>query len=181
MFDPYDPTDEFATDGGGRRIHKIEGDAEDIPEVNFGIYRSQNDYDLPASKDMSMGGVSIRSIVNRPYTLGQVVRLMSAFFESFPRDEGLLVQSAFWMRWFAGMHFFEDANHRTGMSSLRTTMRTNGIEPPPKLEDVGDKAYGVLDDSKEVRDYCEVSVESMFEKDDLYDVWVGYFDDVLGP
>jgi hypothetical protein len=178
--DPYDPTDEFVSDGGERRIREIEGDAEDIPEVNFGIFRSSKDYDLPASKDISLGGPSTRSVVNRPYTLGQVVSLMSEFFERFPRDEPLLVQSAFWMRWFAGMHFFEDANHRTGMSSLRTTMRTNGTEPPPKLDDVGDKAYGVLDDSKEVRDYCEVSEENMFEKDDLYEVWKGYFDDVLG-
>jgi len=173
---------EFETDGGEPRIEKIEGDAEEIPEVNFGIYRSSKDYDLPASKDRSIGGTSVRSIVNRPYTLEQVVSLTEDFFDIFPRDEPLLMQSALWMRWFAGMHFFEDANHRTGMSTLRVTMQNNDREPPDELSDIKDMSdfsKTAIDASKEVRDHVEVSPSDMYEEDDLYEVWYRYFEEVL--
>jgi len=178
MFDPYDPTDEFKTDGGETRIEQIPMKGESVVGFNFGLYRREDqDYDLRSSKSLSHGGVSRRSVVHPHHTYGKATHLISEFFDEFPTDIIFLEQAGLWMRWFSGMHFFEDGNHRTGIASLRRAAEANNIEEPPKFDEVDrEVTETALDASKAVREDVDVSQEMMFVRDDLYEVWRSYFE-----
>jgi prophage maintenance system killer protein len=160
-------------------IDYVKGDVEEIPDVNLAIYQSEQEYDLLSTKEDSLGGVVKRTLTNRRYSLEMVEKHLTEFFEGFPYDRTLTEQAALVMRWFAGMHFFEDANHRTGMSVLRTTMENNGIEPPSELQEACQRTETAIDASKKVREEGLVTPSKMYEKDELYEVWYNYFEDVL--
>jgi len=160
-------------------IENIKSDVEDIPVLNFKIYRSNKEYDLPPTKANFLGGATERTIIDDPYSLEKVEDYLRQFFDNFPYEKSLTEQAAFWMRWFAGMHFFEDANHRTGMSTLRITMENNGIVPPPEIQNAGERVETAIDASERVREEGMVTPSNMYEKDGLYEVWYNYFDDVL--
>ena len=76
-----------------------------------------------------------------------------------------------------GKHFFDDANHRTAIALLRKILRDNGIEPG---EWPVERVVRVRDESHEVRkNIPPVHLDTLYEKDELYDVWHRFFTDVL--
>jgi len=97
--------------------------------------------------------------------------------EEFPTDRPLPEQCALWMHAVVGYHFFEDANHRTAIALLRRVLRDNGISPgewPTKrVREVRDESHEVRRESPRVR------LDTLYEKDELYDVWYRFFTDVL--
>jgi len=95
----------------------------------------------------------------------------------FPTDEPLVDQCALWMHAVVGKHFFPDANHRTAMALLRRLLYENGIEPGDWPIERTEKAR---DDSHEVRaEIPPIRMDMLYERDELFDLWRRYFDDVL--
>lgn len=95
----------------------------------------------------------------------------------FPIDEPLVDQCAHWMHAVAGRHFFEDANHRTAIAMLRRLLRENGI--PPGEWDT-ERTIQIHDDSHDIRAEIEsVRMDTLYEKDELFEAWREYFNDVL--
>ena len=95
----------------------------------------------------------------------------------FPTNEPLVDQCAFWMHAVVGKHFFPDANHRTAMALLRRLLRDNNIEPGKwPIE----RTKRVRDESHAVRaELSRITIDRLYERDDLFEVWRQYFDDVL--
>jgi hypothetical protein len=182
MFDPYDPTDEFVSDGGERRISE-EGVPDDpmVPvDANVDIAEDPSQtYNGVQVSRMSMR-VTRSRVIYSEYNPDEVVHLVGSFFEQFPTDAALIEQSALWVRFFAGFHFFQDANHRTGMNTLEYAMLRSGIEWT-EFNEYDDKTRIAREKSKEIRTPESMGEVEMFRKDRLYRVWKDYFDDVLLP
>jgi len=92
----------------------------------------------------------------------------------FPFWERRCRQCAHWMRAFAGLHFFPDANHRTAMGTLYAVLDANDLTP------VGDWPFEWVDvavvRSKLLRGYhCDVRFDTLWERDELYHHWLRYF------
>jgi hypothetical protein len=82
------------------------------------------------------------------------------------------------VRAFAGLHFFYDANHRTGIATLRAMMEERGVvENFKPFGDFEPRTVAALDASKEER--RRITRDEIYEKDSLYEVWRSYFEDVL--
>lgn len=95
----------------------------------------------------------------------------------FPTDEPLVEQCAHWMHAVVGRHFFPDANHRTAMAMLRRLLQENGIEPG---EWPNDRTVAATRESHRVRrEIDSVRMDTLYQKDELFDVWRCYFSDVL--
>lgn len=77
-----------------------------------------------------------------------------------------------------GKHFFEDANHRTAIAMLRRLLQKNGIEvdrwPTDRVTAARDESHKVR------REIPPIQLDTLYEKDELYDVWLRFFTDVLG-
>lgn len=95
----------------------------------------------------------------------------------FPTDEPLVDQCALWMHAVVGKHFFPDANHRTAIALLRKLLRENDIDPgtwPIK------RTQKARDESHKVRrELPPIRMDTLYERDELFDVWYDYFTDVL--
>lgn len=106
----------------------------------------------------------------RNHNLNRVLR-------EFPTEEPLVDQCAHWMHALVGKHFFPDANHRTAIVLLRKLLRDNGIEPGEwSLE----RTRQVRDESHRVRrELPQIRMDTLYERDPLFDVWYRYFQDVL--
>ena len=102
---------------------------------------------------------------------------LNTVLEEFPTDRPLPEQCALWMRAVVGKHFFEDANHRTAMALLRKLLRENDIAagewPVERVEEVRDRSHAVRQEIPPVR------LDTLYEKDELYRVWLQFFTDVL--
>lgn len=97
--------------------------------------------------------------------------------DEFPTDEPLVEQCALWMHAVVGKHFFPDANHRTAIALLRRLLRENGIDPGQWSIERTERAR---DESHEVRrEISRVRLDTLYERDELYEVWRRYFEDVL--
>lgn len=105
----------------------------------------------------------------------QLNRLM----EEFPRTEPLAQQCAHWMRAIVGLHFFPDANYRTGMATLYGLLSGND------LRDQIDEWPGSTIDravlySKLIRGLVTtVTFDTLWLRDELYRHWERYFRDLL--
>ena len=76
-----------------------------------------------------------------------------------------------------GKHFFPDANHRTALALLRRVLRANGIDPGQWPVE---RTESARDESHEVRrEIPQIRLDTLFERDPLYEVWERYFEDVL--
>ena len=81
----------------------------------------------------------------------------------------------------AGKHFFPDGNHRTAFLLLRRLLQENGIAPgewpPDRTADARDESHRVRREIRPVR------LDTLYERDQLFQVWRRYFEDVLsdGP
>lgn len=102
---------------------------------------------------------------------------LNTVFEEFPTDQPLPEQCALWMHAVVGKHFFEDANHRTAMVLLRKLLRDNEIDigqwPTDRVREVRDQSHAVR------QEIPPVHLDTLFEKDELYRVWLQFFNDVL--
>jgi len=184
MFDPYDPTDEFETDGGEPRISEkgIPDDPMVPVDVNVDIAEDPSQiYEGMEVSRMSMRVPRAR-VIDPDYDLDEVVRLTREFFKHFPVEVSLEEQSAYWVRFFAGFHFFQDANHRTGVNTLESAMVRSGLEGAYFIgEENEDRTRVAREKSKDVRNPGMMDEMGMLRKDTLYRVWKDYFDDVLSP
>ncbi|AHZ21983.1 hypothetical protein E6P09_07665 [Haloferax mediterranei ATCC 33500] len=99
--------------------------------------------------------------------------------DDFPRDEPLLDQCAFWMHAVVGKHFFPDANHRTAIALLRQLLVENGINPgkwsPERTRQARDESHRVRREIEPIR------LDSLYVRDELWEVWKRYFEDVFEP
>lgn len=97
--------------------------------------------------------------------------------DDFPTDEPLVDQCALWMHAVVGKHFFPDANHRTAVALLRRLLRENGIEPGDwsieRTEQARDESHAVR------RELPPTRLDTLYERDALFEVWRQYFEDVL--
>lgn len=95
----------------------------------------------------------------------------------FPINHTLCEQCAGWMHAVAGRHFFPDANHRTALALLRKLLRDNGITPGKWP--LYDSRQTVIR-SHEVRQEIEdVRLNTLYNRDRLFLVWLLYFKRVL--
>lgn len=186
MTDPRDTSDESSTDGGERRI-TADGVPDDpmVPvDLNVSIAEDPSQvYEGVRVSRMSMR-ITRSRVIDPRYSLDEVVALIGEFFDEFPTDVPLVEQSARWVRFFAGFHLFQDANHRTGMNTLEVAMLESGPENTPPVIDGREheeETKVARKKSKRVRDVREISSSRIFEDDRLYHVWYDYFDDVLSP
>lgn len=95
----------------------------------------------------------------------------------FPIDEPLVDQCAHWMHAVVGKHFFRDANHRTAMFVLRRLLRANEIElgnwPEQRVAEASRESHRVRYEIESVR------VDSLYRRDELFEVWRRFFEEVL--
>lgn len=179
------PSDMLRADGGEPRIHREAVPDDPMVAIDVNVSIAEDPSQLYEAVDVSRMSMRItRSRVIDPrYTLDEAESLISEFFDGFPVDISLVEQSALWLRFFAGFHLFQDANHRTGFNTLQVAMINSGIQVESVLEEENmERTRVAREKSREVRDVEEISDRrNVFEKDALYHVWRDYFDDVLSP
>lgn len=142
-------------------------DAEDIKQRNTVFLESDSPYDILEHQTR----YSVRADIWRVRN-GDLRKL----FYRFPFNEDVLEQCALWMHAMTGKHFFPDANHRTGIMTLRKILRENNYRPTnwPTL-----RTQAAIQRSKETRRSLSVNLGNLYEKDPLYEIWELYFYDVL--
>lgn len=99
--------------------------------------------------------------------------------EEFPRTDPLPQQCAHWMRAIVGLHFFPDANHRTGMATLYGLLDTNNVA---KLAEdwPGSRIDRAVLYSKLIRSLItSVTFDKLWLRDELYCHWERYFRDLF--
>lgn len=105
----------------------------------------------------------------------QLNRLM----REFPRIEPLPQQCAHWMRAIVGLHFFPDANHRTGMATLYGLLNANGLAPPNE-EWPGEEIDRAVVQSKLIRGlHVTPTFDTLWLRDELFVHWHRYFRGLL--
>lgn len=159
----------------GARIEEVPVTPEDVLETNFSLYNSGYAYRIGRNVEPETPD---DLVLKNVYTPEEVRDISADIIEKFPEEEPLTVQSALWVRAFAGLHFFYDANHRTGIATLRAMMEENEIvECFEPFGDFKPRTVAALDASKEERRW--ITRDEIYEKDALYEVWKEYFEDVL--
>lgn len=182
MSDAYDLTEKVAGDGGRRRIadEAVPDDPRFPILTNVSIARDPSQ----EYEGVQVGRFTMRippeKVVDEYYTIEEAEELIGEFFSEFPTDESLVAQSGLWMRFFAGFHLFKDANHRTGMETLNVVMHRSGIDAFPfRSDELEERTREAQRASRRVRSPDRMTREDIIKKDDLYEVWRRYFDDVL--
>ena len=142
-------------------------DAEDFKVRNTSFLIGGSHYDNPYSKPVEELRHEIWAVRNQDRR--RVIR-------GFPLEDPLLEQCGLWMRAVVGKHYFPDANHRTAIALLRELLRDNGIEPGSwpieKTKTVRARSHDVR------RELPPVTLDTLYERDELYDLWFEYFQDV---
>ena len=168
-------TEGFENFDDGARIKEGPVTPEDVLETNLSLYNSGYAYRIGRNVEPETPG---DLVLKNVYTPDDVRNISAEIIENFPKEEPLTVQSALWVRAFAGLHFFYDANHRTGIATLRAMMDESGVvecfEPFKNFEP---RTIAALDASKEDRRW--ITRDKIYERDALYEVWRSYFEDVL--
>lgn len=112
----------------------------------------------------------------RNHNLRRVVR-------EFPREEPLRQQCALWVHAIVGKHFFPDANHRTAVATLRNLLRQNGIDYADwsieRLREAREKSHQVRLELGRRDDIRDVRMDTLYRRDELYEIWLGFFEDEL--
>jgi len=100
---------------------------------------------------------------------GDLNRVMA----EFPITEPLVDQCAHWVRAIAGLHFFPDANHRTAMATLNTTLNLNGVGG---IRWSGERYRVAIFRSKLLRRFIiDVRFDTLWRRDELFQNWRRYF------
>jgi len=162
MSSPTDPPDPRITD-----LSSIEAENFKFRNTEF-LKSDQHHYDNPHDASFVEQRRDIWRVRN-----GDLRRVL----DEFPTDRPLIEQCALWMHAVVGKHFFDDANHRTAIALLRKILRDNGIEPGGWP---AERVVRARDESHEVRkNIPPVHLDTLYETDELYDVWHRFFTDVL--
>jgi len=179
------------TDGhGDSRITEVQLDENSLISINIALYVAEDqvypefeDVDLEDATDEELA----EAVVDGLYSISEVREISGELVDRFPTDEPLTVKAALWVRAVAGLHLFRDANHRTGLRSLRDILSANGIEMygDPLGDKMQKKNERVIELSKRVRqrerttEGKEYRGQEMYEKDELFGIWLSYFNGVL--
>lgn len=142
-------------------------DAEDIKQRNTVFLERDHPYDILQHQTPQQVRAEIWRVRNSD---------LRELFRRFPFDEPILEQCALWMHSMAGKHFFPDANHWTGIVTLREILRENGYEPGkwPII-----RTQAAIKRSKRICRNLTIDLGNLYEKDPLYEIWQLYFYDVL--
>lgn len=174
------------------RITEVPLDENSLISINIALYVAENqvypefedvDVDLEDATDEELAD----AVVDGRYSIWEVREISGELVDRFPTDESLTVQAALWERAVAGLHLFRDANHRTGLRSLREILSANGIEMygDPIGDELREKNEKVIELSKKVRQRQKTTEgrdyrgQEMYEKDELFGIWLSYFNSVL--
>lgn len=146
-------------------------DPETIKEINRGEFKSGAQYGLvKEDSNLTERELTERRISNVPAS--RINRLI----EEFPTNEPLPQQCAHWMRAFTGIHFFPDANHRTGMNTLQILVDHNCDTELSITDDIG---WYILQ-SKLIRHLqSDIRFNTLWKRDEHYTLWHRYFRQVL--
>jgi death-on-curing protein len=140
MIDPYDPTEEFSTDGG---------DEYEYPTVDriYGLH------DAVAERDENVES----GVVNEGQIANALDYIQHGAFGEKP--EGLFGKSAYLMKKIIQGHEFTDGNKRTGLYAAKDFIEMNGyeVEMSPELIEVSVH----LAEGKDVE---ETELEEMWKK-----------------
>jgi prophage maintenance system killer protein len=162
MSDSMDPDSPRITD-----LSSIDPENFKFRNTEF-LKDKEHHYDNPHNKTFTEQRADIWRVRN-----GDLARLL----EDFPIDQSLPEQCALWVHAVVGKHFFEDANHRTAIALLRKLLRDNGIDPGNWPTD---RVKQARDESHDVRRKIQaVHLDTLYEEDELYCVWLRFFTDVL--
>lgn len=110
--------------------------------------------------------------------LNQHGKRIYRILREFPYDFPLISQCAHWMRAIAGLHWFPDANHRTGMTLLEIILDRNDLDSDPLPGRFRNR--GVLR-SKLLRllHINSTTLCDLWKRDIYYQHWYEYFLDVF--
>jgi len=143
-------------------------DAEDFKLRNTKFLRGNTEYEQTGNESFEHLRHQIWATRN-----GDLRCVLSRFPTKWPLEE----QCAGWMHAVVGKHFFPDANHRTAVALLRRLLAENSIEYTDwsldRLRDSRKESHVVRREIETVR------LNTLYRKDDLYDVWWRFFDDEL--
>lgn len=186
--DLYEITDE------GRQF--LSG-ASSVP-VEAGYVRFEDVLDLPSRRITEFDSLdpTVVKIINREFfddasndygwvredpelTRSRIMNVkgwqLNRLMEEFPRFVSLPRQCAHWMRAIVGLHFFPDANHRTGMATLYALLDANGVAPREGTWPGDDIETAVLY-SKLLRSVVtSVTFDTLWLRDELFLHWEQYF------
>jgi hypothetical protein len=186
--DPCDPPDEFGDDEP--RIEEIQLGKDSLISINIALYVSE-EQEYAGRRDIDIDEATneelARAVVDERFTIGGVRDLSGELIDSFPYEESLTVQAALWQRAVVGLHLFRDGNHRTGLRSLRDILEMNDIElyKEPlgeKLRKRNEKAIELSRGTRLREKFTEGKTytgNEMYQKDELFGVWLSYFSEVL--
>ena len=149
-------------------------DLSSIEPENFKVRNTEflkdkkHHYDNPRNKTYTEQRAEIWRVINDD---------LDRVLEDLPIDRQLHEQCALWVHAVVGKHFFEDANHRTAIALLRKLLRDNRIDPGNWPTD---RVMQARDESHDVRrEIPAVRLDTLYEKDALYCVWLQFFTDAL--
>jgi len=143
-------------------------DAEDFKIRNAKFLHGHTEYEQTGNESFETLRHQIWATRN-----GDLRRVLDQFPMEWPLEE----QCAGWMHAVVGKHFFPDANHRTAVALLRRLLAENGIEYADwsltRLRDARKESHAVRREVETIR------LDTLYRKDELYDVWWRFFDDEL--
>jgi prophage maintenance system killer protein len=136
-----------------------------IKKINMRFFEDENqEYGLVLNSTSETKSRILNQSGNRIY---RIIR-------EFPSDIPLVSQCAHWMRAFAGLHWFPDANHRTGMTLLEIILDQNGLDSDPLP---GSYRNRVVLRSKIIRlvHIDSTTLRDLWKRDIYYEHWYEYF------
>lgn len=181
---------EILGDGGEKQITEVPLNRDSLISINIALYVSKNQ-EYAGRKEIDIEEASseelAKAVVDERYTISEVRDLSEEVINRFPLGESLTVQAALWQRAIVGLHLFRDGNHRTGLRSLRDILEMNGIETykKPLKRELRERSEKTMKLSRGVRlreKFSEGKTytgEEMYEKDELFGIWISYFSEVL--
>lgn len=145
------------------KITKISITPGDIIQTNRDFLNSEDQ-----EYDTLYGILKTRKQINR-VSESDIQRVIG----EFPYNEDLIDQCALWIHALVGKHFFPDANHRTAIATLRSILDENNINIwKIKNNEIKD----VISKSKTERRKLSISIDKIYQRDNLFSVWKEYFE-----
>lgn len=144
-------------------------DPETIKEINLTEFdEAENDEYGWVDGDPALTRRRIKNV--KRFQLHRIIH-------EFPTNEPLPQQCAHWMRAFAGLHLFPDANHRTGMNTLQILVEESSCDASlPISKDI---ERFVLQ-SKLIRHLnSKIQFNTLWKRDEHYSLWHRYFRNLL--
>lgn len=151
----------------------------DLSAVDPTMMKKLNDEDFFQDRENDYGWVNEDPELTQRRIWNVKGWQLNRLMREFPRTEPLPEQCAHWMRAIVGLHFFPDANHRTGMATLYGLLSANGLAPPNE-EWPGEEIDRAVVQSKLIRElHVTPTFDTLWLRDELYVHWHRYFRDLL--